>query len=101
VDPASGAFKITGLPLGTYTLQEYKAPAGYKLSSATHTFTLTAQQTSYSFTAAFTDEQQDQPSLPLTGGQSIDSYLIGGSVIMILSLGIGYAMHRRREGSVR
>lgn len=101
VDPASGAFKITGLPLGTYTLQEYKAPAGYKLSSATHPFTLTAQQTSYSFTAAFTDEQQGHPSLPLTGGQSIDSYLIGGSVIMILSLGIGYAMHRRRAGSVR
>lgn len=100
VDPTSGAFKITGLPRGTYTLVEAEAPAGYKLSSEQHSFTLTASQPSYSFSTDFTDEQHDSPTLPHTGGTSIDSYLIGGALIMILSSGIGFVV-RKRGVSIR
>lgn len=101
-DPIPGSFKVTDLEWGDYSIQETQAPAGYVTDSSTsHDFTISADSLAPSFTVPITNRQQSMPSLPLTGGQSIDSYLIGGSVIMILSLGIGYVLHRRREGSVR
>ncbi|MCI1983689.1 MAG: hypothetical protein LKJ47_02800 [Bifidobacteriaceae bacterium] len=101
-DPTPGSFNVTNLEWGDYSIQETQAPAGYVTDSSTsHDFTISADSLAPSFTVPITNRQQSMPSLPLTGGQSIDSYLIGGSLIMILSLGIGYAMHRRRAGSVR
>jgi LPXTG-motif cell wall-anchored protein len=101
-DPTPGSFKVTNLEWGDYSIQETQAPAGYVTDSSTsHDFTISADSLAPSFTVPITNRQQSMPSLPLTGGQSIDSYLIGGSVIMILSLGIGYILHRRRAGSVR
>lgn len=101
-DPTPGSFKVANLEWGDYNVQETQAPAGYVTDSATtHDFTISADSLDSSFTVPITNRQQSMPSLPLTGGQSIDSYLIGGSLIMIFSLGIGYAMHRRRAGSVR
>lgn len=101
-DPTPGSFKVTNLKWGDYSIQETQAPAGYVTDSSTsHDFTISADSLAPSFTVPITNRQQSMPSLPLTGGQSTDSYLIGGSVIMILSLGIGYVLHRGREGSVR
>lgn len=101
-DHKPGSFKVTNLKWGDYSIQETQAPAGYVTDSSTsHDFTISADSLAPSFTVPITNRQQSMPSLPLTGGQSIDSYLIGGSVIMILSLGIGYILHRRRAGSVR
>lgn len=39
-DPASGQFLVTGLKPGKYTLREADAPAGYKKSDKTYTFTI-------------------------------------------------------------
>ncbi|MFT3798146.1 SpaA isopeptide-forming pilin-related protein [Microbacterium sp.] len=41
-DPAAGAFQLTGLAWGSYTLQEQSAPTGYELSTTQHTFTISA-----------------------------------------------------------
>ncbi len=48
-DPEPGALSITGLVWGEYTLQETKAPAGYELSSAVLTATVSADSLTGSF----------------------------------------------------
>ena len=40
VDPRVGRFKIENLPDGTYTLKEFKAPAGYWLNTTEYGFTV-------------------------------------------------------------
>ena len=38
INPAAGEFQYDGLPWGSYTLQERKAPAGYELDTQVHEF---------------------------------------------------------------
>lgn len=41
-DTTAGAFRLTGLPLGDYTLTERTAPVRFELDTTSHRFTLTA-----------------------------------------------------------
>ena len=50
-DPANGAFRVTGLAWGEYTLTETKAPAGFELSTESKTVTITATELNLSFGA--------------------------------------------------
>lgn len=50
-DPANGAFKVTGLAWGEYTLTETKAPVGFELSTDSKTVTITATELNLGFGA--------------------------------------------------
>ncbi|WP_345803471.1 SpaA isopeptide-forming pilin-related protein [Microbacterium sp. AZCO] len=52
-DPVAGQFKLTGLPLGSYTVKETAAPAGYVLDSTTKSFDITNALYNVSITGAF------------------------------------------------
>ena len=58
------------LPLGTYTVKETKAPAGYTLSEEVKTFTLTEDGQYYSEILNFTDEAK-KGSIILTARKSV------------------------------
>ncbi|MDP4331988.1 SpaA isopeptide-forming pilin-related protein [Curtobacterium sp. A7_M15] len=53
-DPTAGAFRVTGLPIGAYTLTERTAPDGYELDPTAHRFALTADDPSLDL-GAFTN----------------------------------------------
>lgn len=99
-DPVVGAFKINNLAWGRYTVVETKAPAGYKLSTTVHEFTISAKDLDYKFADAFVNEPSDGPVLPLTGGIGSDFYLIAGGGILLLGAGAtAYAIKRRKATS--
>ena len=97
-DPAAGSFTVKGLPWSekTYTLKEKKAPAGYRLDPTPHEFTIDAKALDFAF-APITNEKQDVPSLPLTGGFGADAYIIGGIVAGLGAAGVGAAIKRRKN----
>ncbi|MFS0715347.1 SpaA isopeptide-forming pilin-related protein [Microbacterium sp. 2P01SA-2] len=64
-DPAAGAFLITDLPDGDYRLTETRAPAGYVLDSEPRYITV---QGVTAFASPITNEQQEGPAMPLSGG---------------------------------
>ncbi|KWR72165.1 hypothetical protein RN04_07820 [Arthrobacter sp. W1] len=87
IDPAKGKFALANLEWGNYTLQETTAPPGYIKDETSHEFDVTGDALDIEL-AAITNEQQDGPALPLTGGIGRDQiYLIGGG-ILVLGLGI-------------
>lgn len=93
-DATPGAFRLTGLAWGTYTLQEKTAPVGYVLSATTHTFTISATALTASV-GQIVNEQQAVPQLPLTGGVGRDWFVLGGGGALIVALGI--LIWRRRR----
>ncbi|MFC9935952.1 SpaA isopeptide-forming pilin-related protein [Glutamicibacter sp. NPDC127525] len=87
MDPAKGKFALADLKWGSYELQETTAPPGYVKDEQIHEFDVTGDALEIEL-AAITNEQQDGPVLPLTGGIGRDQiYLIGGA-ILVLGLGI-------------
>lgn len=94
-DPRAGKFSLLQQHWGDYSLREHRAPAGYELSDEFHGYTISAKQLDYAFAAAFTNKQRTSPTLPLTGGMSTDSFLIGGTTLIVLSIGAGLAWRRR------
>ncbi|AKU65795.1 collagen-binding protein [Schaalia meyeri] len=97
-DPAAGSFTVKGLPWSekTYTLKEKKAPAGYRLDPTPHEFTIDAKALDFAF-EPITNEKQNVPSLPLTGGFGADAYIIGGIVAGLGAAGVGAAIKRRKN----
>jgi LPXTG-motif cell wall-anchored protein len=97
-DSVAGALKVTGLDVGTYSLQESKAPAGYVRSDRTYTFTISVSSTTATVNGgnAIENEQQTPPTLPLTGGLSTDAFIIGGGGLIVLSVAIALIMRRRK-----
>ncbi|GAA2527943.1 DUF7507 domain-containing protein [Rarobacter incanus] len=95
-DPVAGQFTITGLAWGSYTLTETKAPAGYALDTTSRAITIGASSVIVSL-GSIVNHQRNSPTIPLTGGDSADFYLIlgGGTVIVTLLLG-GLRQRRRR-----
>jgi LPXTG-motif cell wall-anchored protein len=103
-DSAAGALKVTGLNVGTYSLKESKAPAGYVLSDKTYTFTISATSlvgvikdpSNNNTVTSIVNVQQTPPTLPLTGGMSTDAFIIGGGGLIVLSVATALIMRRRK-----
>ena len=99
-DPKEGSFTFADQPWGTYYLVETKAPAGYVLPDPSdrvnwHSFTINEDGAFTADVGAISNKQKTPPTLPLTGGASADVYVIGGSILMVLALGIGFVIRRR------
>lgn len=94
-DPRPGHFKLSNQQWGSYALSERTAPAGYVLSDATHDYTISAADRDYAFPAAFVNKQQTPPTLPLTGGISTDSFLLGGLGLIVVAIGAGVVLRKR------
>ncbi|MCI5826012.1 MAG: prealbumin-like fold domain-containing protein, partial [Arcanobacterium sp.] len=97
-DPTPGVMKITNLPLGTYTLQEMKAPSGYILDPSQHSITLDSEEP-YTLTGAkaILNEQRTGPALPLSGGVGRDFFLLAGGGTLIAALTVSLIMLGRRR----
>ena len=100
-------FKVSDLPWGKYTLVETEAPTGYvlpdkNLPANQHTFTVSgATGLEENFSDPFINRQQTVPNLPLTGGTSSDSFLIGGIAVLALSGVAGFIAVKRRKGKAK
>lgn len=96
-------FKVSDLPWGKYTLVETEAPTGYVLPDKNqHTFTVSgATGWEENFSDPFINRQQTVPNLPLTGGTSSDSFLIGGIAVLALSGVAGFIAVKRRKGKAK
>lgn len=90
-DPAGGQFKVTGLPWSTedYTLVESKAPAGYRVETTPHPFSIRADALDYVFANPFTNTKGGVPGIPLTGGRGAHLFLIAGGVLLSAALAAG------------
>ena len=97
-DPAAGSFTVKGLPWsGTaYTLTEKKAPAGYRLDTTPHGFTIGKDALDHAL-APISNQKQTVPGIPLTGGFGADAYLIGGIIAGLGAAGAGAAIRRRKN----
>ncbi|EPH03748.1 hypothetical protein HMPREF1531_01173 [Propionibacterium sp. oral taxon 192 str. F0372] len=104
-DPAPGRFTVGGLAWNQdqdYTLVESKAPAGYKLDKTRHTFRITVDADTgkvinHNFSAPFTNEKTEIPSIPLTGGTGAYIFLIGGGALGALAAGLQIWRRRRAQ----
>ena len=94
-DRRPGHFKLSNQQWGSYALSERTAPAGYVLSDATHDYTISAADRDHVFHAAFVNKQQTPPTLPLTGGMSTDSFLLGGLGLIVVAIGAGVVLRKR------
>jgi hypothetical protein len=101
-DPTAGALKVTGLNEGKYELQESKAPAGYVLSDTKYSFEITATGLTATVNGGspIKNTQVVPPVLPFTGGMSTDEFLIGGTGLIVLSLGLAFVWRRKRASSM-
>lgn len=104
-DPAVGGFKLTGLPWGTYTLVEQKAPNGYVADTKPHPFTIVRSTATDSIHANLLtwdvgsiENEISITSLPLTGGEWTPRIvaIIGISVLAVAAVSYGIARRRRR-----
>jgi LPXTG-motif cell wall-anchored protein len=103
-DQRAGHFTVGSLAWGDYTLVETKAPAGYELPDASkpenqYSFTISATHLTATINdgKAITNKQQKPVTLPLTGGMSTDSFIFGGSALVIVSIGVWLALRRRNQ----
>ncbi len=94
-DHRAGYFSVGGLAWGSYTLVETKAPAGYLIDATERPIVISATALQVSV-GAIVNEQQDVPSLPLTGGIGRDGFLIGGGIALLLAGGL-FLWRRRRS----
>lgn len=89
VNPAAGELKLVDLELGTYHLHETRAPVGYRLLTTPVVVTLDEAsldaQGALSL-GAIENEMQGVPVIPLTGGESEQSYLFAGGAAALLAL---------------
>ncbi|WP_338069742.1 prealbumin-like fold domain-containing protein [Bifidobacterium vespertilionis] len=84
-DPAAGKFTVQGLPAGTYTLTESKAPGGYVKFDKSYTFTIgdTAESSKLTFGDGNVVVNAKAVSvLPFTGGRSARDWLLAGGGLL-------------------
>jgi fimbrial isopeptide formation D2 family protein/LPXTG-motif cell wall-anchored protein len=85
----------------TYYLKETKAPAGYVRDDIVRTVQIKAGADSTGVIYYVPNVQQTPPTLPLTGGMSTDSFLIGGSALVVVSAGVWLALRRRSQARLQ
>ncbi|WP_181274362.1 SpaA isopeptide-forming pilin-related protein [Brevibacterium oceani] len=95
-DPAAGKFSVDSLKWGKHTLVEKKAPAGYILDDAPHTFTVSGTDLEKKL-GSYTNEQKPPVALPLTGGTGSQIYLIGGAALLAAAGAIALLKGLRRR----
>ena len=103
-NPAAGKISLTGLNWGSYTLVETRAPAGYQLDATPITFVVGPDNTDPKVLMDWNlgvveNDQQEAPSLPLTGGLGTQIFLlVGGSA---LGIAAGMTAWRRKKGALQ
>ncbi len=83
-DPNAGSFRLEGLAWGDYTLEETKAPPGYKPAGEPITFPVGAADLDVDL-GAIENVQRKGPPLPLTGGFGRDHVYLAGAFALLLS----------------
>ncbi|WP_343058821.1 SpaA isopeptide-forming pilin-related protein [Schaalia hyovaginalis] len=94
-----GAFKVDGLPMGTYRLTETAAPAGFRKLAAPIDITIDEDEKVRGLPedGKIRNAALQTPVLPLTGGAGSDAFLIAGSAFLILCAGALWIAQRRRK----
>ncbi|MDD7504548.1 MAG: SpaA isopeptide-forming pilin-related protein [Actinomycetaceae bacterium] len=97
-EPTPGIIKVIDLPLGTYTLQETKAPSGYILDGSERSITLDSEEP-YTLTGAqaILNEQRTGPELPFSGGVGRDFFLLAGGGTLLAALTVTLITLGRRR----
>ena len=83
---------FTDLPLGTYTVSEEAAPAGYIKNDNTHTFTLDENNLSYQVTI----ENTKETIVPNTSTTSVLLTILG---LAILASGVGFVYKNGKQAN--
>lgn len=99
MNPAAGSFKVADLPLGTYVIEEVRAPNGYGVNNQRKSAAIELTAANASAGVTITDPFVNYPdvttpgTLPRTGGIGIGTTAGFASVIIAL----GCVMLRRRD----
>ncbi|OZG49298.1 SdrD B-like domain-containing protein [Bombiscardovia coagulans] len=93
-DVSVGGFELVGLPAGSYVLQEVVAPAGYVLVGREFVFTVDREHPRVDV-GQIVNQQQQVPSLPLTGGVSVVLVVMVGCSCVLAGLLVGVSRARR------
>lgn len=94
-----GRFQLTGLPRGSYTLREVKAPAGFGLADD-YSFELSPEKTvDQVFT--YTQEEPVVYELPETGGGGVKPYVITGAALLVGAACLTACRDKRRKAGGR
>ena len=113
VSGSNGDVYFKGLDVGTYTLKETAAPAGYTINETEYTVTVSAEydetgKVMESYAITFLNENNETVdtititntklvSLPSTGGIGTTMFTIGGCGIMIAAAYLFFVSRRREE----
>ncbi len=89
-----GSMRLTGLPAGSYTLHETKAPFGYECVDKAITLDETLPNATLSLDVA---DPTTSYLLPKTGGAGTIMFSAGGLILVIGSLFVGCVLRRKRE----
>lgn len=96
-DHRKGHFLVEGLALGSYTLVETKAPAGYQMDTNPRPFTITSASPKFEV-GKIENKLMSVPVLPLTGGVGEQAFLLTGLFAAIAALvGTSYQVISRRR----
>ncbi|SDE02944.1 LPXTG-motif cell wall anchor domain-containing protein [Actinobaculum suis] len=105
VDATEGGFRVSGLPLGTYTLTETQAPGGFAKLKDPITFEITdADVDAGKNLGDVVNERVSAsglPGLPITGGTAASLFILGGVAIVALAGIAGLVALRRRQAGAQ
>lgn len=80
-----GKLAISGLPAGTYTLEETKAPEGYELAEAEEVVLGQSGDTTIELKIVDEKKTEGEYNLPETGGTGTSGYTAGGVLLILLA----------------